>query len=155
MPPILWYLSTKLSGVTSGNSLTLIFTAVVTLKYPVVLPCFSFSLNLTQPVYTQHSHKQTSTECYCRLWRVWDIQQKVNTSRQLVSQTWCSLKVVPQRKVCQVCCVIFCGDTSFALVRHRLCTTFQMQLVCTASTPSTNYCRQTHTHASVTYFVCL
>jgi len=34
------------------NSMTLIFTVAVTLKSRVVLPCFSFPVQLTQSVYT-------------------------------------------------------------------------------------------------------
>ena len=60
-----------------SNVMIMIFTAVVTLKCRVVLPCFPFSVKLTESVYTQHGTKKTSTECYCRLRRVSDtcIQQ--------------------------------------------------------------------------------
>jgi len=59
--------------VTRDYSVNLIFTVVVTLKRCVVLSWFSFPVNLTQSVYTQHGHKQTSTDCYCRLRIVSDI----------------------------------------------------------------------------------
>ena len=108
-------------------------------------PVFS-PVKLTGSDYTQDGPKQKSTGCYCRLWILSYIQRKVSTGGQLVSQAWCALKVIPQRKLCQVCCVIFCRDTCSVSVRHCICTAFQMQLVCAVCTHSTNYCRQTHTH---------
>jgi len=84
MPSKLWFFCTKMHGVKDRNNVNLIFTAVVTLKYSVVLPSFSFPLNLTQSVYTQHGHKQTPTDCYCRLRTVSDIQRKFSTGGKLV-----------------------------------------------------------------------
>ena len=49
---VLLYLTT---GVTRNNSVTLIFTVLVTLNCHVVLPWFSFPVNSTQSVYTQYS----------------------------------------------------------------------------------------------------
>jgi hypothetical protein len=68
----------------NNNIGTMIFTAVVTLTSSAVLPCFSFPVNPTQSVCTQTGHKQTSTECHCRLWTVSDSQRKVSTGGQLV-----------------------------------------------------------------------
>jgi len=70
--------------VTRNKNEALMFTAVINLMFCVVLPCFSFRVNSAHSVYTQHGTKQTSTECYCRLWIVSDIQRKVSTGGQLV-----------------------------------------------------------------------
>ena len=141
--------------VKSNKIVTLIFTVVATLKCRVVSLCFPFLVNLTQSVYTQHSPKQNPPECYRRLRILSYIQTTVSIGGQLVSQTWCSLKVNPHRNVCEVCCVIFCSTCS-VLVRLCLFTTFQMQLGCAACTPSINYCRQQdkqiHTHRC--YILC-
>ena len=72
---MLLYSCTKLHGVTKRNVMLLIFTDVVTLNCRVVLPWFPFPVNSTQSVCTQHCTKQTSTECYCTLRTVSDIQQ--------------------------------------------------------------------------------
>ena len=48
------------------------------------LPWFSFSVNPTPSVYTQHGPKEKSTRCYCRLRRFSDIQQ---TDRQTDRQS--------------------------------------------------------------------
>jgi len=117
MPPKFWYPYTKLNVVTIRNSTTLIFTPVVTLKSHVVLPSFPFPVNLTQSVYTSHGPKQTSTECYCRLRIVWDIQRKVSTGGQLVWQAKRALKVNTCRKLCKVCCVMCSRNTSYVSVR--------------------------------------
>ena len=75
LPPKRWYACTKLHGFTGRKFMIWIFTTVLTLKCRVVSPCFSFPMKLTQSVYTQHGHKQTSTECCCILRTVTAIQQ--------------------------------------------------------------------------------
>jgi len=104
MSPKLWYMCTKMNGVTIRKSVTLIFTAVVTLKCCVVLLFFFFPAILTQSVYTQHGHKQKTTECYCRLRIVSGIQRKFSTGGQLVWQAWCVLKMNTQKCVSGVLC---------------------------------------------------
>jgi hypothetical protein len=121
---------TKLHGVTKFNNLLL--TAVVTLKSHVVFPSFPFPVNLTQSVCKQHGDNQTSTECYCRLRIVPDIQQNVSTGGQLVWQVWCALSVNTHRKVCQLCCVMcsrntFCVSRRTVYVRRFSCSCFVLQ----------------------------
>jgi hypothetical protein len=86
MPPKLLYPYTKLHGVTNSNVMIMIFTAVVTVKCRFVWTCFSFPVNLKLSVYAQHDPKQISTECYCRLRIVSDIQQ---TDTHQGYQLWC------------------------------------------------------------------
>ena len=132
MPPKRWYHSTKLHGVTDHNIMLLIFTAVINLKCRVVLPCFFFPVNLTQSVYTQDGHNQTSTECYCRLRIVWDIQRKVSTGGQLVWHAWFALKVDTQKGVSDVLYnglskKVFCASTRIVYVRRFSCSCYLLQ----------------------------
>jgi hypothetical protein len=131
------------------------FTAVVTLKCRVVLPCFSFPVNSAHSVYTQHCTKQTSTECYCRLRIVSDIQRKVSTSGQLVWQAWCALKVNTHRKVCEVCFMMICRNMLYVNTRIFYVRLFRCSCcVLQAHLPSIT-AAGTQTHTKVTYCVCL
>ena len=58
-----------------------------------------------------------STECYCRLQIVSDIQLKVSIGGQLVWQVWCALKVNTYIPVCPVCCVMCSRNTICVSVR--------------------------------------
>ena len=131
------------------------FTAVVTLKCLVVLPCFSFPVNSTQSVYTQLCTKQTSTECYCRLRIVSDIQRKVSTGGQLVWQVWCALKVITYRKVCQVRFMMICRNMLYVSTRTVYVRRFRCSCcVLQAHLPSIT-AAGTQTHTKITYCVCV
>jgi hypothetical protein len=146
--------------VTILHSVTLIFSAVVTLKSRVVLPCFSFPVQLTQSVYTQHGRKQTSTECYCRLRRVSDIQRKVSTGGQLVWQTGKRWRCTHKERC--VRCVVWCAIKTQVVCqyRHFYVRLFRGSNLCAADTPSINCCSKhththTHTHTPRLYILCV
>ena len=117
MSPKLWYLCTNMNVVIIPNSVTLIFTAVVTVNVSCCFALFFLPCEVKQSVYTQYGHKQTSTECYCRLRIAGDIQRKVSTGGHLVWQAWCALKMKKHRKVYQVCCVMCSRNTYFVSER--------------------------------------
>jgi hypothetical protein len=162
IPPILLYPCTKLNVIISCNSVTLIFTTVVTLKSRVVLLCFSFPVQETRSVCKQHGHKHTPTECYCRLRMVSNIQRKVSTGGQLVWQARCALKVNTHKDIsCLLCDVLskhkLCVSTPIVYGRFYRCSCCVLHAHLPLFTADRHTDRQTdtHTHSRVTYCVCL